>query len=233
MKLHSMALAVIAAVASSSALAQDLSSEKGKLSYYFGYDLGNNLAELAARGEQLDADSVVKGVRDALARSEPGITAEQLRPALEAFQGREQTRAETARAEYERAAAENSARSTQFMASNGTQEGVKTLPGGVQYKVLEAGSGAKPTLDSTVSLEVAGPFPYGQRPEAARPPQKVDSVKLGEVEMEAMRQTILQMPTGAKWEITLPPERAYGADPRTPFPPNVAVQFEIKLVRIQ
>jgi len=233
MKLHSMALAVMTFVASSSALAQDLSSEKGKLSYYFGYDLGNNLAELAARGEQLDTDAVVKGVRDALSRSEPGITAEQLRPALEAFQRREQTRAEAARAEYERAAAENSARSTQFMASNGTQEGVKTLPGGVQYKVLEAGSGAKPTLESTISLEVSGPFPYGQRPEESRPAQKVDSVKLGEVEMEAMRQTILQMPTGAKWEITLPPERAYGADPRTPFPPNVAVQFEIKLLSIR
>jgi len=233
MKLHSMALAVIALIASSSAYAQDLSSEKGKLSYYFGYDLGNTLAELAGRGEQLDVDSVVKGVRDAIARSEPSITSEQLRPALEAFQSREQTRAEAARAEYEKVAAENSARSTQFLASNGTQEGVKTLAGGVQYKVIEAGRGAKPTLEKNVSLEVEGPFPYGQRPEPARPPQKVDSVKLSEVEMEAMRQTILQMPAGAKWEITLPPERAYGADPRTPFPPNVAVQFVIKLVSIQ
>jgi len=232
MKLHSIALAVMTLVASSSAYAQDLSSEKGKLSYYFGYDLGNTLAELAGRGEQLDVDSVVKGVRDAIARSEPSITSEQLRPALEAFQKREQTRAEAARAEFERVAAENKTRSTQFLASNGAQEGVKTLAGGVQYKVLEAGSGAKPTLEKNVSLEVEGPFPYGQRPEPARPAQKVDAVKLGEVEMEAMRQTILQMPVGAKWEITLPPERAYGADPRTPFPPNVAVQFVIKLVRI-
>jgi len=41
------------------------------------------------------------------------------------------------------------------------------------------------------------------------------------------------MPTGSKWEITLPPAQAYGADPRTPFPPNVAVQFEIKLVAVK
>jgi len=101
------------------------------------------LANLARRGEQLDVDSVVKGVRDAIARTEPSITSEQLRPALEAFQKREQTRAEASRAEFERVAAENKTRSTQFLASNGAQEGVKTLAGGVQYKVLEAGSGAK------------------------------------------------------------------------------------------
>ena len=44
-----------------------------------------------------------------------------------------------------------------------------------------------------------------------------------------MREALLQMPTGAKWEIALPPEKAYGADPRSGFPPNVAVVFEVKL----
>jgi len=233
MKRHSLALVLAALLVGGSVAAQDLNSEKGKLSYYFGYELGGNLAELTARGEQLDTDTVVKGLRDALARSQPAITTEQLRPALEAFQTREQGRAETARAEYERVAAENSAKSTQFLATNGSRAGVKTLPGGVQYKVIQAGSGAKPTLNSTVALEVSGPFPYGERPEQARPPQKVDAIKLGEVEMDAIRQTLLQMPSGAKWEITLPPERAYGADPRTPFPPSVAVQFEIKLVSVR
>jgi peptidylprolyl isomerase len=48
--------------------------------------------------------------------------------------------------------------------------------------------------------------------------------------MPAMREVIQQMPTGSKWEVTLPADKAYGADPRTGFPPNVAVQFEIKLV---
>ena len=47
------------------------------------------------------------------------------------------------------------------------------------------------------------------------------------------REALLQMPAGSKWEITLPPDKAYGADPRTPFPPNVAVQFEVKLVSVK
>lgn len=233
MKLRPIAVAAAALFLAGGAFAQDTTSEKGKLSYYFGYDYGNNLAELVDRGEQLDVNSVVKGVQDALAKKEPSITAEQLRPVLEAFQKREQARAEQAKAQYDQAAAENKTRSDQFLASYKGQAGVKTLPGGVAYKVLENGTGAKPTQASTVQLEVAGPYPFGQRPEQARPAQQIPSIKVSEVEMAAMREVLLQMPAGSKWEVALPPEKAYGADPRTPFPPNVAVVFEIRLVAIK
>jgi peptidylprolyl isomerase len=206
MKLRSLVVAVAAFAMAGSALAQDVSSEKGKLSYYFGYDYGNNLAELTARGEQLDINSVVKGLQDAYAKQKPALTAEQLKPALEAFQKRE------------------------FIASFKAQPGVKTLPGGVAYKVLENGTGAKPTQASTVELQVAGAYPFGQRPSEARPPQQMKDVKVSAIEMQAMRDVLLQMPVGSKWEVALPPDKAYGADPRTGFPPNVAVVFEIKLV---
>ena len=233
MKLRSIAVAVAALALTGNALAQDLSSEKGKLSYYFGYDMGNNLAELTARGEQLDINAIVKGVQDAYAKQKPAITAEQLKPAIEAFQKREQTRAQQAKAEYDKAAAENKTKSDQFIASYKGQQGVKLLPNGVAYKVLENGTGAKPTQASTVALEVSGPFPMGQRPQSANPPQNIPSIKVSAVEMAAMREVLLQMPAGSKWEVALPPDKAYGADPRTGFPPNVAVVFEIKLISVK
>ena len=232
MKLRSLAVAVAALALSGAALAQDTTSEKGRLSYYFGYDYGNNLNELTARGEQLDIDSVVKGLQDAFAKREPAITADQLRPAVEAFQQRERARAEQARAQYEKAAADNKTRSDSFLAENRAKAGVQTLAGGVQYRVIEAGRGAKPTTGSSVALEVAGPFPYGQRPAEVRV-QNVPEIKMADVELQAMRDILLQMPVGSKWEITLPADKAYGADPRLPFPPNVAVQFEVKLVSIK
>lgn len=233
MKLRSIAVAVAALALTGNALAQDLSSEKGKLSYYFGYDMGNNLAELTARGEQLDINAIVKGVQDAYAKQKPAITAEQLKPAIEAFQKREQTRAEQAKAEYDKAAADNKTKSDQFIASYKGQQGVKLLPNGVAYKVLENGTGAKPTQASTVALEVSGPFPMGQRPQSANPPQNIPSIKVSAVEMAAMREVLLQMPAGSKWEVALPPDKAYGADPRSGFPPNVAVVFEIKLISVK
>ncbi|MGB3393719.1 MAG: FKBP-type peptidyl-prolyl cis-trans isomerase N-terminal domain-containing protein [Stenotrophomonas sp.] len=233
MKLRSIAVAVAALALTGTAFAQDISSEKGKLSYYFGYDYGNNLNELTARGEQLDVASVVKGLQDAFAKQQPAITAEQLKPAVEAFQKREQARAAAAKAEYEKAAAENKTRSDQFLAANKAKAGVQSLPSGVQYRVIEAGNGgAKPTQASTVTLQVAGPFPYGQRPETVQA-HDVPALKLSEVEMQAMRETLLQMQAGAKWEITLSPDKAFGADPRTGFPPNVAVQYEVKLVSVK
>ena len=225
MKLRSLVVAVAAFAMAGSALAQDTTSEKGKLSYYFGYDYGNNLAELTGRGEQLDINTVIKGLQDAYGKKQPALTADQLRPALEAFQKREQARAEKAKADYDKVAAENKTKSDQFLAGNKAKAGVQTLPSGVQYRVIEAGKGAKPTQASTVELEVAGPFPFGQRPAEARPAQQMKDLKVSAVEMAAMRETLLQMPAGSKWEIALPPDKAYGADPRTGFPPNLAVVF--------
>ena len=233
MKLRPIAVAIAALALAGSAFAQDTTSEKGKLSYYFGYDYGNNLAELQGRGEQIDAASVVKGLQDAMAKKQPAITADQLKPALEAFQKREQARAQQAKAQYDKAAAENKTKSDQFLAQNKAKPGVQTLPSGVQYRILETGTGAKPTQASNVQLEVAGPFPFGQRPEQPRPAQQIPAIKVSEVEMVAMREALLQMPAGSKWEVALPADKAYGADPRTPFPPNVAVVFEIKLVAIK
>ena len=233
MKLRSITVAVAAFAMAGSALAQDVSSEKGKLSYYFGYDYGNNLAELTARGEQLDINSVVKGLQDAYAKKQPALTADQLKPALEAFQKREQSRAQQAKAEYDKVAGENKTKSDQFIAQYKGQAGVKTLASGVPYKVMENGTGAKPTQASTVALEVSGPFPMGQRPQSANPPQSIPSIKVSAVEMAAMREVLLQMPAGSKWEVALPPDKAYGADPRTGFPPNVAVVFEIKLASVK
>lgn len=233
MKLRPIAVAIATLALAGGAFAQDTTSEKGKLSYYFGYDYGNNLSELQGRGEQLDAASVVKGLQDGLAKKQPAITPEQLKPALEAFQKREQARAQQAKAQYDKVAAENKTKSDQFLAQNKAKAGVQTLPSGVQYRVMETGTGAKPTQASTVTLEVAGPYPFGQRGEQPRPAQQVPAMKLSEVEMPAMREVLAQMPAGTKWEVALPPEKAYGADPRSGFPPNVAVVFEIKLVSVK
>lgn len=227
MKLRLIAVAVTALVLSAGAAAQDTSTEKGKLGYALGYDLGRNAVE---SGESLDVATIIKGLQDGHAKKQPSVPVEQLKVAVENMQKRQ---ADKARAAYEQASRANKTKSDGFIAANRAKSGVKSLPSGVQYRVIEAGAGAKPSQASTVALEVAGPFGWGERPAQARPPQSIQAVKVSEIEMPAMREVLLQMPAGAKWEVTLPPDKAYGADPRTPFPPNVAVQFEIKLVSIK
>jgi len=227
MKLRLIAAAVAALLLTAgNAVAQDTSSEKGKLSYALGYDLGRNAAE---SGEQVDINTIIKGLQDGYAKKQTAVPVDQLKAAVEAMQKRQNDKA---KAEYEKVAAANKAKSDTFLAQNKSKSGVKMLGPNIQYRVIQAGSGAKPTLSNTVSLEVSGPYPYGERP-AQVPPPKPTELKLSAIQMQSMREVLQQMPTGSKWEITLPPAQAYGADPRTPFPPNVAVQFEIKLVAVK
>jgi peptidylprolyl isomerase len=235
MKLRLLAAAVAALTLTAGvAVAQDTASEKGKLSYYFGYDFGRNLAE---SGEPVDVATLVKAVQDGYAKKQPTVPTEQLRPAVEAFQKRQQAKAQAEKAKWDKAASDNKTKSDQFLAQNKAKTGVKVLPSGVQYRIVETGTGAKPTLASTVALEVGGPYPFGQRPTQGQgggdQPQKIAAVKLSEVEMAAMREVLALMPAGSKWEVALPADKAFGADPRTGFPPNVAVAFEVKLVSVK
>ena len=232
MKLRLLAATVAALTLTAGlAVAQDTASEKGKLSYYFGYDFGRSLAD---SGEPVDVATLVKAVQDGYAKKQPAVAAEQLRPAVEAFQKRQQAKAQAEKAKWDKAASDNKAKSDQFLAQNKAKTGVKVLPSGVQYRIVEVGTGAKPTLASTVALEVGGPYPFGQHPtQGGDQPQKIAAVKLSEVEMAAMREVLALMPAGSKWEVVLPSDKAFGADPRTGFPPNVAVAFDVKLVSVK
>ncbi|RZA32392.1 MAG: FKBP-type peptidyl-prolyl cis-trans isomerase [Lysobacteraceae bacterium] len=229
MKLRLLAatLAAMSLVAGSAFAQTTPAPNKNDLSYALGYDLGRNLVE---SGEAVDVNTVIKALQEGYAKKEPTVPVAQLRTAVETMQKRQ---GEKAKAAFDKAAVENKAKSDQFLAQNKAKAGVQTLPSGVQYRVIEAGSGAKPTASSTVQLEFTGPFPLGQRPQQARPAQQIPSVKVSEVEMQGMRDALTQMQSGAKWEITLPSEKAYGNDPRTGFPPNLAVVFEVKLVSIK
>lgn len=227
MKLRLLAAATTALLLAGTAAAQDTTTEKGKLSYALGYDLGRNAVE---SGEALDVNAIVKGLQEGFAKKDPSVPVDQLRTAVQNMQQRQTAKA---KAEFDRVAAQNKTKSDGFITQNKAKAGVKALPSGVQYRVIETGTGAKPAMANSVQLEVAGPFPWGERPQQARPAQQIPSVKMSEIEMPAMREVLLQMPAGSKWEVTLPADKAYGADPRSGFPPNVAVQFEVKLVSVK
>ena len=229
MKLRLFAVATLAALTLVPvvAFAQDTTSSKGKLSYALGYQLGREAIE---SGEALDLNTITKALHDCYAKKDPAVSVEDMRAAYGEMQQRLQAKAKAA---FDKAAAENKTRSASYMAQNKAKTGVKSLADGVQYRVIEAGNGKKATPASTVELEVAGPYPWGQRPTPAQPAQKMPATKVSEIDMPAIREVLAMMPQGSKWEITLPPEKAFGNDPRSPFPPNVAVVFEVKVLSVK
>ncbi|MEP6907195.1 MAG: FKBP-type peptidyl-prolyl cis-trans isomerase N-terminal domain-containing protein [Pseudoxanthomonas sp.] len=227
LRLLAAALAAMTLVAGSAFAQTTPAPNKNDLSYALGYDLGRNLVE---SGEAIDVNTVIKALQEGYGKKEPTVPVAQLRTAVETMQKRQGEKAKVA---FDKASAENKVKSDAFLAQNKAKAGVQTLPSGIQYRVIEAGAGAKPTNASAVQLEFSGPFPLGQRPAEARPAQQIPSVKVSEIEMLGMREALTQMPTGAKWEVVLPAAKAYGSDPRTGFPPNLAVSFEVKLVSIK
>jgi peptidylprolyl isomerase len=130
---------------------------------------------------------------------------------------------------------ENKARSDAFMAANKGKPGVTVLPSGVQYRVIEPGSGAKPTAASTIQMHYRGSISTGQEfanTYAAASPTPA-SFKLSEFPIKGVRDTLMMMPTGARWEIFLPADQAFGNDPRSPVGPGQALVFDIKLVSVK
>ena len=186
MKLRLIAAAVAAlALTAGNAVAQNTSTEAGKLSYALGYDLGRNAVE---SGEQVDVNTIIKGLQDGYSKKQPSVPVDQLRTAVQNMQQRQQQKAKAA---WDKAASENKTKSDQFIAANKAKAGVKSLPSGVQYRIIENGTGAKPTQANTVQLEVAGPYAWGERPQQARPAQNIPSIKVSEIEMPAMREALL------------------------------------------
>lgn len=227
MKLRLLAATMLAAMTltGGAALAQDTSSTKGQLSYALGYQLGREAAE---SGESLDVATMTRAVQDGYSKKDPTVSIEQMRTAYQGMQQRLQAKEKAA---FDKAATDNKARSDTFLAQNKAKSGVKTLPSGAQYRIIQAGNGPKPTLASSVELEVAGPYPWGQHPTPDQPAQKTPSMKLSQIDMPAMREALTQMPSGSKWEIVVP--SAWGADVRTRMPPNVAAVFEVKLISVK
>lgn len=233
MKLRLLAAALTAlTLTAGAASAQDTSSEKGKLSYALGYDLGRNLIE---SGEQVDLATINKGVQDGFAKKEPGVPVEQLRTAVESMQKRQLAKQKAA---FDQAAAANKTKSDAYLVQNKAKAGVKTLPSGVQYREIEKGSGAKPAQSSDVQLQYKGSLIDGRTfVDTSTPPQGQPagpvSLKVSQIPLTGLREALTMMPTGARWEVVLPADKAYGNTPQSPIGPNQAVVFDVKLISVK
>ena len=199
---------------------------KPVLSYAIGYDLGKDLAQ---QGVDVDINAVIRALQDGFSKKAPAHPQAQLDAQLTGLQQRMIAKA---RGEFEAMARENKTKSDAFLAANRAKPGVTALPSGIQYRVIEPGAGAKPTNASTVQMHYRGSVSSGQEfanTYAQQNPTPA-SFKLSEFPIAGVREALLLMPTGSRWEIFLPAEKAFGNDPRSPVGPGQALVFDIKLV---
>jgi len=204
-----------------------LTTDKDKLSYAMGMDLGQQL-----KTQSVDLDPAVfgRGLSDALSGGKTLLTPEEAKAVIAELQkAMIVKRAEAARLAGEKNKQEGAA----FLAANGAKEGVVTLPSGLQYKALTTGSGPKPTLADTVvcqyRLSLVGGKLVDSSYERAQPfTIPVKSAIKGWVEVLPL------MPVGSKWEVFVPASLAYGERGTGPdIGPNSTLIFELELVAIK
>ncbi len=122
----------------------------------------------------------------------------------------------------------------EFLAQNALEPGVKTLPSGLQYKVVKSGpaGGVKPTLADQVTVNYAAILPDGSVLDSSYERGEPSTFALRGL-VPAWEQALPLMVPGDEWLLWAPPALAYGAEGKPPaVPPNSLLHFRIELVRV-
>jgi FKBP-type peptidyl-prolyl cis-trans isomerase FklB len=205
-----------------------------ELGYAIGYRIGQRIiADHRALGTPLDPTALGRGLADAVRDAPPRLDEAGFRRVLSAFEQRMEQRDKEIAARMAEAAGKNLAAGREFLASNAKKDGVTTLPGGLQYKVLVAGGGPKPTLDDMVEARYRGTHIDGTEFDGTEPDGEPATFPLRGV-VPGWQEALQRMGVGSKWRIWLPPEMGYGEAGSPPaIEPNEVLVFEIELLGIR
>lgn len=227
MRMKSWMMLVLVGALPSVALAQAPQTDKEKLGYALGTQIGQDIKR---NDIDLDPEAFARAIKDALAGNKPVMSEEEMRTTLMTFQ--QQMREKQVKAMQE-LADKNKKESDEFLAANKTKEGVVTLPSGVQYKVLQPGKGKKPTVKDTVVAHYVGTLPNGKEFDSSVKRGQPATFPLDSV-IPGWKEVLPLMQEGAKWQVVIPPELAYGMrGAGQEIGPNQALIFDIELIEVK
>jgi len=204
-----------------------LKNQKDKVSYIIGMEIGKNFKKQSI---DIDPDILTKGIKDAISGGKPLLTEQEIQENMVTFQKEMMAKQE----ELAKKLGENNKKEGEaFLAENKKKEGVKTLPSGLQYKVTKAGTGKKPKLTDTVTTQYRGTLIDGTEFDSSyRRGQPVSFPVTGVI--PGWTEALQLMEEGAKWQLFIPPNLAYGErGAGRDIGPNATLIFEIELVSIQ
>jgi FKBP-type peptidyl-prolyl cis-trans isomerase FklB len=194
------------------------------------YALGRNFAQNLREGQiECELESLLAGISDSLRDAQPKWTDEQLAPVMQRFAQEMEQKTVT---RLNQQAAKNQQEAAAFLAKNGQREGVQTTTSGLQYRVIRQGDGPSPTLGDTVRCNYRGELMNGTEFDSSAQHGGPAEFPVRRV-IPGWTEALQKMRVGDKWQLFVPPNLAYGADP--PGPPieaNSLLVFEIELLGI-
>ena len=204
-----------------------LKTQKDKLSYALGMNLGSNLHKEKV---EVDPAIVLRGLKDALAAGKMLLTEDEARATLTQLQ----TEVRSKQQEKMKVAGEmNKKEGVEFLAANKTKEGVVILPSGLQYKILTEGTGPKPTASDTVVCNYRGTLISGAEFDSSYKRGQPASFPVNGV-IKGWTEALQLMPVGSKWQLFVPAELGYGdRGAGADIGPGATLIFEVELLSIQ
>ena len=194
-------------------------------------NIGSGLgANLKKQSVDVDFTLVSQGLKDAMSGSKTRLTQEEAQSVLT------EVETEVRKKQQENAQLAGAANKTEgatFLAANKSKDGVVTLPSGLQYKILKAGTGPKPTASDSVKCNYRGTLINGKEFDSSYKRGQPATFAVGQV-IKAWTEALELMPVGSKWQLFVPSDLAYGErGAGAEIGPNATLIFEVELLSIE
>jgi FKBP-type peptidyl-prolyl cis-trans isomerase FklB len=198
-----------------------------KVSYSIGLNIGK---DFKAQNIEVDPELLARGIKDAISDTKPLLTDEEIQEAIASFQQERMAEAE----EMAKAAGEkNRQEGESFLLENAKKEGVVTLPSGLQYKVIEEGTGKSPEPGDQVTVHYRGTLVDGTEFDSSYERGEPVTFPVGGV-IPGWTEALQLMKEGAKWQLFIPPSLAYGEKGAGQvIGPNSTLIFDVELISVQ
>lgn len=232
MKLRLTAFALIGIISTAQAANSDtkleLKDKTDKVSYSIGIDIGKSFKEQSIA---INEKAFLKGVRDGQSQKDALMNDEEIR---ETLLGLQNELVEKQKAETKKMSMKNKAEGEKFLAENKKRDGIQTLPSGLQYRVVKKGNGSeKPGPTDTVTTHYRGKLIDGTEFDSSYSRGEPVSFTVNGV-IPGWTEALQMMSPGAKWELYIPADLAYGEQGiGNIIPPNSALTFEVELLSIE
>ena len=226
MKLSIYLPVVIALSFASSAQAADglnFEDETTRINYSLGYQIGGDFKRQEV---DLDAAAVAQGIEDALSDAAPKMSAAEMRDTLVELKRKvvadQRKQAVSKELQYLQ-------EGEKFLEENGRREGVVTTESGLQYEVIEPGSGASPGPQDTVTVHYKGTLIDGKQFDSSYGKNKPATFQVDGV-IKGWSEGLQLMKEGAKYRLFIPNKLAYGS--RGPLEHRTLI-FDVELLEVQ